>query len=84
MSIIDFARQILELKRVKRSGWVLHGVRNSESVMDHIGSVAVLAMILARNFDVDRSLSSDGHGLSYIQGFDFDVLELRNFLPYIL
>ena len=46
-NILDFYFKTLELKNVKREGWVEVGIENSESVMDHIGGSILLAMTIA-------------------------------------
>ncbi len=42
-----FLYEIGQLKRVPRSGWLLHGIPNPESVADHCHRTSVIAMILA-------------------------------------
>lgn len=37
----------LRLKRIRRAGWVEHGVKNPESVADHTYSLALITMLLA-------------------------------------
>ena len=41
------------LKRLPRSGWVLHGVKNSESVGDHSFGVAAMALYIGRRRGMD-------------------------------
>lgn len=53
MKLIDFAKEVGKLKSVKRSGWLLHGIKNPESVAEHTFRVAVLAMVLAPKFGLD-------------------------------
>lgn len=52
---IDFLHYVGKLKRVKRTGWVVQGVKNSESVAEHSYRVSVLAMLLAKKFDLDEN-----------------------------
>lgn len=43
-----------KLKKLKRTGWVLYSIPDPESVADHSYGVAVLAMFLAKHFNVDQ------------------------------
>jgi putative hydrolases of HD superfamily len=45
--IINFLSELMRLKAVPRTGWLLRGVRDVESVADHAFGVALTAMILA-------------------------------------
>jgi putative hydrolase of HD superfamily len=49
LDIIRFFQNINKLKRIKRTGWVLKGVRKPESVAEHTFRVAVLAYILTKD-----------------------------------
>lgn len=51
--IIHLAKIVGKLKRVKRTGWVTHGIKDSESVAEHSYRVAFLAMLLAEKFELD-------------------------------
>jgi putative hydrolase of HD superfamily len=44
-SAIQFLTLIQRLKTTKRTGWVNHGVKESESIADHMYRMAVMAMI---------------------------------------
>lgn len=46
--LIDFFKIVGRLKRIKRTGWVIKGIKDSESVADHVYRVAVMCMILGR------------------------------------
>ena len=46
-NFIGFLDELLRLKAVPRTGWLLRGVRDVESVADHSFGVAWLAMLLA-------------------------------------
>ncbi|HMV49989.1 MAG TPA: HD family hydrolase [Blastocatellia bacterium] len=46
-NFIDFLDELLRLKAVPRTGWLLRGVRDVESVADHSFGVAWMAMLLA-------------------------------------
>ena len=53
----DLINLLLEtglLKKVLRTGWILKGVENAESVADHSWRVAILALILAPQLKVDQ------------------------------
>ena len=45
--LIEFLDELLRLKAVPRTGWLLRGVRAVESVADHSFGVAWIAMLLA-------------------------------------
>ncbi|XP_038051757.1 5'-deoxynucleotidase HDDC2-like [Patiria miniata] len=45
-NIIEFLRLVGQLKRVKRTGWVMCKVEQPESVSDHMYRMAVLAMLI--------------------------------------
>jgi len=45
--IICFLAELMRLKAVPRTGWLLRGVRGVESVADHSFGVAFIAMLLA-------------------------------------
>jgi len=47
--IIDFILQVEELKKEKRKGWTLRGIKTPESVADHSFMVAFITLILAEN-----------------------------------
>lgn len=47
VSLIEFLDELVRLKAVPRTGWLLRGVRDVESVADHSFGVAWLAMLLA-------------------------------------
>jgi len=50
---IRLSQVIGALKNTKRAGWVSHNIARSESVADHSFGVALLAMFLAKYFDMD-------------------------------
>jgi len=45
--IIIFLTELMRLKAIPRTGWLLRGVRDVESVADHSFGVAFIAMLLA-------------------------------------
>lgn len=53
--ILEFFKTIGNLKRVKRTGWVLKGIKEAESVADHTYRVTVMCMILGRTKGLDLS-----------------------------
>lgn len=57
MKLLNFALTIGKLKKLKRTGWVRHGIPDSESVADHIFRLATLTMILANKVGVDPDKS---------------------------
>ncbi len=55
IDIATFAKKIGNLKRVKRAGWVRIGVKNPESVADHIFRLSIISLVIAEELGVDRS-----------------------------
>lgn len=56
-ALVDFCLFVQRIKGVKRTGWVREGVHASESVGDHMYSMGVMALVLARadgTLDADR------------------------------
>ena len=51
--IAKFLYEVGQLKRVKRSGWWIAGVKDPESVAEHSFRTAVIAYLLARSEGVD-------------------------------
>ena len=47
--LIKVLRKAGELKKLKRTGWILKGIRNPEHVSDHTWRVTLMASILADN-----------------------------------
>ncbi len=45
--IVEFLSELIRLKALPRTGWLLRGVRDVESIADHAFGVAFVAMILA-------------------------------------
>ncbi len=45
--IIEFLTELIRLKALPRTGWLLRGVRDVESIADHLFGVAWIAMLLA-------------------------------------
>lgn len=50
---LKFLQEIIKLKDVKRSGWVIAGVDDPESVSDHLFSTAILSMVFAKKIGLD-------------------------------
>ncbi|RMG33743.1 MAG: HD family hydrolase [Methanobacteriota archaeon] len=58
MAIDQFLDQLLiliRLKSIRRTGWVETNIRNPESVADHSFNVAILALLLGDEENVDRT-----------------------------
>lgn len=53
MSLVDFAKFVGKLKKVKRTGWLVAGIKNPESVAEHSYRLAVLCMVLAKKFHLN-------------------------------
>ena len=52
----EFFNLILEiglLKKIQRTGWVLKGIKDVESVAEHSWRVAMLALLFAKDLDLD-------------------------------
>lgn len=47
VNLFEFLTELLRLKALPRTGWLLRGVRDVESVADHSYGVALIAMALA-------------------------------------
>lgn len=44
---LEFLQEVQRLKALPRTGWLLRGVRDAESIADHLFGVAWIAMLLA-------------------------------------
>ena len=53
-NIIKFLHKVGDLKEIKRSGWIRKGIINPESVAEHSFRTAILALVLADKFNVDK------------------------------
>ena len=51
---IELSKVAQKLKRVKRTGWVLENIPLPESVADHSFGTAFMAMILAKELNLDQ------------------------------
>jgi 5'-deoxynucleotidase YfbR-like HD superfamily hydrolase len=56
MDMIKFFLEIGKLKRIKRKGWLLRGIKEPESIAEHSFRVALMALILCekRNLDLNK------------------------------
>lgn len=45
--IINFAKELGKLKKIKRTGWKTRGIKDPESIADHSFRTAVLGMLLS-------------------------------------
>jgi len=52
-NLIEFVMLVGTLKNIKRHGWVLKGIKNVESVADHIFRVAIMSMIFSAGTKLD-------------------------------
>ena len=52
--LIEFFKVTGGLKRIKRTGWVLKGIKEPESVADHVYRVCVMAMVLSRGRKLNK------------------------------
>lgn len=51
--IVEFLAEVHNLTRIQRTGWVMAGVSNPESVSDHCFEAAIIAYLLAEHLDLD-------------------------------
>lgn len=51
---VNFLLEVGKLKKVRRTGWILKGVKNPESVAEHSFRVAMMAMILPEGRKLDQ------------------------------
>ena len=58
MDMLRFFREVAKLKRVKRAGWVVSGVKEPESVADHSFMTALMVLFLGKDkgIDLDRTV----------------------------
>ena len=52
-NVIALKSYLLKLKSLKRKGWVLRGISDTESVADHSYSVSMLVMVMAEKLKLD-------------------------------
>ena len=54
--IIKFAKELGKLKKIKRTGWKIRGVKNPESIADHSYRTTLLGMLLSdlEGFDTEK------------------------------
>ena len=57
-TLLNFMEEVGKLKVFPRSGWLLRGMKNPESIADHCYRTSVLAMILA-DFLIDQGIEID-------------------------
>ncbi|MEW5303829.1 MAG: hypothetical protein WDW36_006483 [Sanguina aurantia] len=57
-SAIDFLRLVTNLKTNKRTGWVLMGVNQPESIADHMYRMGMMALIAGNDSGYDSSRKS--------------------------
>ena len=46
-AILSFIEEIGILKSLPRTGWLIHGIKNGESIADHCYRMTLLSMLLA-------------------------------------
>lgn len=51
--IVDFFLTVGRLKRTPRSGWMVRGIPNPESVAEHVFRTAIIAMVLSDELGLD-------------------------------
>lgn len=55
MESLNFLSEVGKLKDVPRTGWIIYGVTNPESVSDHSFRMALMAMAYARTLNLDEN-----------------------------
>lgn len=58
-SYLDFFLDAGELKKTKRTGWILRGVKNPESLADHVFRTTLMTLVLGakrKEFDFEKLL----------------------------
>ncbi len=53
--ILEFLHKVGRLKRLKRTGWVVRGIADAESVADHSFRTAVAALVLSERAGMDKN-----------------------------
>ncbi|HUV72301.1 MAG TPA: HD domain-containing protein, partial [Clostridia bacterium] len=51
---LDLILEIGLLKKIQRTGWVLKGVKDVESVAEHTWRVAIFALLFAKDLRLDE------------------------------
>jgi len=54
-NLIEFFTEIMKLKKLKRSGWIVSGVKDGESVADHSFMMILMTLILGKDRNIDLS-----------------------------
>lgn len=54
MNLIEFFLQAIKLKDLNRQGWIQFPVKDSESVADHSWSAALMALVFAKQFQLNE------------------------------
>jgi putative hydrolase of HD superfamily len=83
-NILDFILKIGELKKMKRSGWVLRGVKNPETIAQHKFRVALMNWLLAETAEIPLNIEriikiSLAHDLCEV--YAGDLTPYRDLLP---
>jgi|SRR3989344_3762131 len=58
-NLVKFFHQVGKLKEMKRTGWVIRGIKNSESIAEHIFRTSLMAWILGserKGINIERVL----------------------------
>ena len=53
--LMKFIFNVGKLKETKRTGWIVQGIRNPESVAEHTYRVAMICMVLAKKFNLNEN-----------------------------
>ena|SRR3989344_5153051 len=53
--LMKFIFDVGKLKETKRTGWIVQGIKNPESVAEHTYRVAMICMVLAKKFKLNEN-----------------------------
>lgn len=54
MNLLKFFNDVGKLKKLKRAGWVIRGIKNAESVAEHSYRTAILGMVFAEKLKLTK------------------------------
>ena len=55
-NLVGFLIEVGKLKKLNRKGWIIHRVKNSESVADHSFRTSIMAYLLAKRFGLNKEI----------------------------
>jgi putative hydrolases of HD superfamily len=78
--VVKFFFEVLRLKKLRRSGWGVSGIKNAESIADHSFMTAIMVLVLGRErkIDLDKAVKmAILHDIA--ESKTGDVISWRNF-----